>query len=51
MERDTGYRLPPVRLFLNPDCGFGTFASRPTNPPETAARRMAAIADAAILRA
>jgi 5-methyltetrahydropteroyltriglutamate--homocysteine methyltransferase len=21
----------PAQLFLNPDCGFGTFASRPMN--------------------
>jgi 5-methyltetrahydropteroyltriglutamate--homocysteine methyltransferase len=44
--------LPPERLFLNPDCGFGAFASRSVNTSQTAARKPAAIADAAaILRA
>ena len=41
--------LPPERIFLNPDCGFGTFASRPMNTPETAARKLAAMAQAAAL--
>ena len=41
--------LPPERLFLNPDCGFGTFTSRPMNTPETAARKLAALADAAAI--
>jgi 5-methyltetrahydropteroyltriglutamate--homocysteine methyltransferase len=41
---------PPECLFLNPDCGVGTFARRPTNTPKTAARRMGA-ASAASLRA
>ena len=35
------------RLFLNPDCGFGTFASRPMNSPETAKRKLQAVAEAA----
>ena len=39
--------IPEERLFLNPDCGFGTFAERPVNTPEIAARKMAAIAQAA----
>lgn len=33
--------LPPDRVFLNPDCGFGTFASRPMNAPEIAAKKLA----------
>ena len=41
--------LPPERIFLNPDCGFGTFASRPMNTPEVAARKLGAIAQAAAL--
>ena len=24
--------LPPERIWLNPDCGFATFAKRPLNP-------------------
>jgi 5-methyltetrahydropteroyltriglutamate--homocysteine methyltransferase len=39
--------FPPERVFLNPDCGFGTFASRPMNAPEVAAAKLAAMAKAA----
>jgi 5-methyltetrahydropteroyltriglutamate--homocysteine methyltransferase len=35
------------RIFLNPDCGFGTFASRPMNAAPVAERKLAAIAAAA----
>jgi 5-methyltetrahydropteroyltriglutamate--homocysteine methyltransferase len=35
------------RLFLNPDCGFGTFSNRPMNSPETASRKIAAMVAAA----
>jgi len=37
----------PDRLFLNPDCGFGTFAQRPLNTPEVAASKLSAMARAA----
>ena len=37
----------PERIFLNPDCGFGTFASRPMNSWETAAAKVAAMVAAA----
>ena len=39
--------VEPRRLFLNPDCGFGTFASRPMNRPEAAKRKLSAMAAAA----
>jgi len=39
--------VPGDRLFLNPDCGFGTFASRPVATPEIAAAKLTAIARAA----
>ena len=39
--------LPPERLFLNPDCGFGTFATRPVNSREVAVRKLAHVARAA----
>ena len=39
--------VPAQRLFLNPDCGFGTFAARPMNSPEAATRKLAAMAAAA----
>ena len=44
--------LPPERIFLNPDCGFGTFSSRPMNSVEVATRKLEALAQAAaVLRA
>jgi 5-methyltetrahydropteroyltriglutamate--homocysteine methyltransferase len=39
--------LPPEKIFLNPDCGFGTFAQRPMNSPERAAEKLRVIAVAA----
>jgi 5-methyltetrahydropteroyltriglutamate--homocysteine methyltransferase len=39
--------LPPERIFLNPDCGFGTFSSRPLNSVEIATRKLEALARAA----
>ena len=38
---------PVEKVWLNPDCGFGTFSSRPVNTPEVAARKLKAIVDAA----
>src|SRR6185503_2761826 len=35
------------RLFLNPDCGFGTFAARPMNTADVAERKLAAMVAAA----
>ena len=41
----------PEKIYLNPDCGFGTFAERNVNTHEMAARKMAVITEAAeILR-
>jgi 5-methyltetrahydropteroyltriglutamate--homocysteine methyltransferase len=37
----------PAKIYLNPDCGFGTFAERCVNTPETAYRKMKAIGEAA----
>jgi 5-methyltetrahydropteroyltriglutamate--homocysteine methyltransferase len=37
----------PDKIFLNPDCGFGTFAERPLNPPEVAAAKLQSISTAA----
>ena len=37
----------PDKIFLNPDCGFGTFAERNVNTHEMAAKKMAVIAQAA----
>jgi 5-methyltetrahydropteroyltriglutamate--homocysteine methyltransferase len=38
--------LPAERIFLNPDCGFGTFSSRPMNSTEIAARKVRAMVQA-----
>lgn len=35
------------RVFLNPDCGFGTFSMRPMNTTEVAEAKIAAIVEAA----
>jgi 5-methyltetrahydropteroyltriglutamate--homocysteine methyltransferase len=37
----------PSRLFLNPDCGFGTFANRPMNSVDIATRKLEAMVAAA----
>lgn len=34
-------------VYLNPDCGFGTFADRPVNTTEIAQKKLEAIARAA----
>ena len=39
----------PEKVYLNPDCGFGTFAERCVNTPETAYRKLKAIGEAAEL--
>lgn len=38
---------PADRLYLNPDCGFGTFSNSPVNSGEIAARKMQALVAAA----
>jgi 5-methyltetrahydropteroyltriglutamate--homocysteine methyltransferase len=38
---------PAERVFLNPDCGFGTFSSRPMNTREMASAKVAAMVAAA----
>jgi 5-methyltetrahydropteroyltriglutamate--homocysteine methyltransferase len=35
------------KLFLNPDCGFGTFSARPVNDAATAEKKLAAMVEAA----
>jgi 5-methyltetrahydropteroyltriglutamate--homocysteine methyltransferase len=41
----------PDKIYLNPDCGFGTFAERCVNTPEIAYKKLQAVARAAeILR-
>jgi len=38
---------PADQVFLNPDCGFGTFSNRPVNSSEIAYEKLRAIVDAA----
>ncbi len=37
----------PDKIYLNPDCGFGTFAERNMNTPEIAEKKLQAMAQAA----
>ncbi len=37
----------PGQIYLNPDCGFGTFAERPMNTPDIAFKKLQAISAAA----
>ncbi len=39
--------FPPDRVFLNPDCGFGTFAEAPVATAEVAVAKLRAMAQAA----
>lgn len=39
--------IPAGRIFLNPDCGFGTFSNRPVNTLEIAERKLAAMVEVA----
>jgi 5-methyltetrahydropteroyltriglutamate--homocysteine methyltransferase len=42
----------PDKIYLNPDCGFGTFAERNVNTPDAAGKKLKAMSEAAgILRA
>ena len=38
---------PAGKIFLNPDCGFGTFAGRPMATPDVAVAKLEAVAGAA----
>ena len=38
----------PDKVYLNPDCGFGTFAERAVNTPETAEKKLQAMSQAAV---
>jgi 5-methyltetrahydropteroyltriglutamate--homocysteine methyltransferase len=38
---------PPDKIFLNPDCGFGTFSGRPVNDSATASAKLRMIVTAA----
>ena len=38
----------PDKIFLNPDCGFGTFAERNVNTPDIAERKLQVMSQAAV---
>ncbi|MDA1189102.1 MAG: cobalamin-independent methionine synthase II family protein [Chloroflexi bacterium] len=38
---------PAEKVWLNPDCGFGTFSARPVNTAEVAAKKLAVTVEAA----
>ena len=38
----------PDKVYLNPDCGFGTFAERNVNTPEIAEMKLLAMSQAAV---
>jgi 5-methyltetrahydropteroyltriglutamate--homocysteine methyltransferase len=39
--------IDPQRIFLNPDCGFGTFADRPVGTPDVAYKKLQTLTYAA----
>ena len=41
--------IPAEKIFLNPDCGFGTFAQRPMNSEEKAFEKLKFLVEAASL--
>jgi len=45
--RDATKFFDPSRIYLNPDCGFGTFAERPVNDATTASAKLSSISTAA----
>lgn len=47
--RELANVIDPGRIFLNPDCGFGTFADRPMATADVAYRKLRALAQAAAL--
>lgn len=50
--RTAGRNLGHRRIFLNPDCGFGTFAQRPMSTPDKARQKLMRLSEAAgVLRA
>lgn len=45
--REATKYFEPSKIYLNPDCGFGTFAERPVNDAETAVAKLKSITSAA----
>ena len=47
--RDILQYFSPDKVYLNPDCGFGTFAERNVNTPEIAEKKLQAMSEAAVI--
>jgi 5-methyltetrahydropteroyltriglutamate--homocysteine methyltransferase len=47
--RDILQYFSPDKVYLNPDCGFGTFAERNVNTPEIAEKKLQVMSEAAIV--
>jgi 5-methyltetrahydropteroyltriglutamate--homocysteine methyltransferase len=45
--REACQHVPPEKIFLNPDCGFGTFASRPMNEMDAIRGKLESLTQAA----
>lgn len=45
--KQAGKYFPIEKMYLNPDCGFGTFAQRPMNTPEIAKQKLMNMNEAA----
>lgn len=45
--REVAEKLGPERIWLNPDCGFATFAERPVNVPKIATEKLRTLVTAA----
>ena len=41
--------IAPERIYLNPDCGFGTFADRPVGTPDMAFKKLCVLSQAAAI--
>jgi 5-methyltetrahydropteroyltriglutamate--homocysteine methyltransferase len=41
--------MPATKLFLNPDCGFGTFSARPMNEPLAVRKKLESLVSAAYI--
>ena len=46
--REAARHFDPARIYLNPDCGFATFAEVPLNAAETAQRKLLSMTEAAL---
>ncbi len=48
LESEVLEPFDPDKIYLNPDCGFGTFAERNVNTPEIAEKKLQVMSQAAV---